>query len=74
MEQVCVAPGAGFARKALGELVAPRKADVIVLAVRKRGGEIVFNPPAEYEVAAGDFLIVMGERPGLQNLEQVLTG
>lgn len=74
MEQVCVAPRGGFARKALGELVAALKADVIVLAVRKQGGEIVFNPPAEYEIAAGDFLIVMGERPGLQNLEQVLTG
>jgi voltage-gated potassium channel len=46
---------------------------VIVLAIRKQGGETIFNPPAEFEISAGDFLIVMGERPILQELEEVLT-
>jgi voltage-gated potassium channel len=46
---------------------------VIVLAIRTQKGETIFNPPAELEISAGDFLIVMGERSGLQKLEQILT-
>lgn len=74
MEQVRVAQKAEFAKRPLGKLLESRKPDVIVLAVRKQSGEIVFNPPAEYEISAGDYLIVMGERPSLQSLEQVLAG
>ena len=74
MEQVRVAQKAEFAKMRLGKLLESRKPDVIVLAVRKQSGEIVFNPPAEFEISAGDYLIVMGERPSLQYLEQVLAG
>lgn len=73
MEQVRVAPKIPFGKKALGELLEPRKSDVIVLAVRREGGEIVFNPSADFEISEGDFLIVMGERPSLQSLEHILT-
>jgi uncharacterized protein with PhoU and TrkA domain len=34
---------------------------------------MIFNPPAEMEIVAGDFLIVMGPQPSLQNLENLLT-
>jgi len=73
MEQVCVAPGTEFVGKTFGQLLELRKSGVIVLAVRKQGGETTFNPPAEFGISAGDFLIVIGERPSLQKLEQVLT-
>jgi voltage-gated potassium channel len=73
MEQVCVAPKADFTAKPLGQLMELRKSGVIVLAIRKRGGETIFNPSAEFEISAGDFLIVMGERTSLQKLEQILT-
>jgi voltage-gated potassium channel len=73
MEQVCVSPKSGFTGKTLGQLLELRKSGVIVLAIRKSRGETIFNPPAEFEISAGDFLIVMGERPILQELEEVLT-
>ena len=73
MEQVRVAPKVPFNGKPLGQLLEPKRSDVIVLAVRKEGGEIVFNPSAEFEISAGDFLIVMGERPSLERLEQIVT-
>jgi voltage-gated potassium channel len=73
MEQVCVAPKTEFASKPIGQLLELRKSGVIVLAIRKHGGETIFNPSAEFEISAGDFLIVMGERSGLQRLEQILT-
>ena len=34
---------------------------MIVLAIRKSDGQMQFNPPAEAEIQAGDYLIVMGE-------------
>jgi voltage-gated potassium channel len=73
MEQVCVADGAELTRKTFGELTELRRSGVIVLAIRKKGGETIFNPPPEFEISAGDHLIVMGERPNLQRLEQILT-
>lgn len=73
MEQVSVAPKAGFTSKPLGQLLDLRKSGVIVLAIHKLGGETIFNPSAEFEISAGDVLIVMGERSNLQSLEQVLT-
>ena len=43
-----------------------------MLAIRTQTGETIFNPPAEVEISADDFLIVMGERSSLQKLEQIL--
>lgn len=70
MEQVAVGPGTELAGKTFGQLLELRNSGVIVLAVRKQGGETIFNPPAEFEISAGDFLIAMGERPNLQKLER----
>jgi voltage-gated potassium channel len=73
MEQVCVTPNAQLTHKTFGELAELRTSGVIVLAIRKKGGATTFNPPPEFEISAGDFLIVMGERSNLQRLEQILT-
>jgi voltage-gated potassium channel len=73
MEQLRVAQDLGPASRKLGDLV-PRGARLILLALRKSDGGMIFNPPVETEVSMGDFLIVMGEQPSLRNLEKVLTG
>jgi voltage-gated potassium channel len=72
MEQVCVTSKGELTAQTLGQLEL-RKSGVIVLAIRKRGGETIFNPPSAVAISAGDFLIVMGERSNLKKLEQVLT-
>lgn len=73
MEQVRVEPDTEFASKTLGQVLARRELGVIVLAIRKSDGQMLFNPQPETEISGGDFLIVMGQQPSLQNLEQVLT-
>ena len=40
----------------------------------KAAGEMLFNPPTEMAITAGDHLIVMGATDRLQKLEQLLTG
>lgn len=74
IEQVRVAAGTEFVGKTLREMQIRRELGIIVLAIRKASGDMVFNPPAETEICAGDFLIVMGEQMHLQNLEGRLTG
>ena len=73
MEQVCISPQSQFTRRTLSQLLDPRKSEVIVLAIRRKAGETIFNPPPNSEISPGDYLIVMGERSSLQKLEQVLT-
>jgi voltage-gated potassium channel len=73
-EQVSVPPDSPFTGKTIAQLPALRNDGMILLALRRQAGETIFNPPPETTIQAGDFLIVMGERPSLQQLEETLTG
>ncbi len=74
MEQICVMPRTDFASKTIMDLQSRRDLGVIVLALRKPDGEMVFNPPPETAIAAGDYLIVLGEQTNLERLETLFTG
>jgi voltage-gated potassium channel len=72
IEQVLVG-GNGFNSRSLAELQLRRELGVIVLAIRKADGIMLFNPAAEAEIQSGDFLVVMGESENLRRLEQMLS-
>lgn len=74
IEQVAVSARSGFVDQTLEHMQVRRDLGVIVLAIRRAGGQMVFNPPADTHIAAGDHLIVMGESDHLQKLEQQLAG
>jgi voltage-gated potassium channel len=42
---------------------------VIVLAIRRAGGRLDFNPGPEQTISAGDFLIAIGDSQKLKALE-----
>jgi voltage-gated potassium channel len=74
IEQVRVAETCEFVAKSLKDLKHLRKElGVSVLAIRKAGGQMVFNPPADQAIDGGDFLIVMGDPDGLRKLERLLA-
>jgi voltage-gated potassium channel len=73
IEQVRVSAKCEFASKTLQQMQIRRDLGVIVLAIRKTDGRMLFNPPAEAEIEGGDFLIAMGESANLRRLEQMLT-
>ena len=50
-----------------------KEVGVIVMAIRRESGEMVFNPPAETAVQGGDYLIVMGRPGNLRTLETLLA-
>ena len=73
IEQVSVDPESDFVSRSLADVQIRRDLGVIVLAIRKADGVMIFNPPAEAEISGGDHLIVMGEPENLRRLEQLLT-
>ncbi len=66
--------GGGGADKTLRELMLRGDTDVIVLAVRKPDGSMVFNPAPDTRITAGEFLIAMGAQAHLRAFDGVLAG
>lgn len=73
MEQVRVGSGIQGAAGTLGALLSTNNVNVIVLAVRGSDGRMTFNPSTDTRIAAGDFLIVLGDKASLNELERTLT-
>jgi voltage-gated potassium channel len=72
MEQLRLSQDPAVPARKLGEL-APPQPGLIVLAIGKPDGRMVFNPPVDTVVSGGDVLIAMGEQPNLRKLENILT-
>jgi len=73
IEQVRVAEGSEVVSKTIREMQLRRNVGVIVMAIRRLDGTMLFNPPADTAVAAGDYLIVMGKQDDLLALEGLLA-
>lgn len=73
LEQVPVAETSQMTARTLKEMQIGRDLGVIVLAIRHRDGQMIFNPPADTAIRGGDFLIVMGRQQNLRTLEELLS-
>lgn len=74
IEQICVTSPRAAGASTLKHLKARTGSGVMVLAVRKQGTDTVFNPSLDMEIAAGDLLIVMGQRAEVRDLERAISG
>jgi voltage-gated potassium channel len=74
IEQVRVAESSEMVSKTIREMQIGRDVGVIVMAVRKGDGKMIFSPSADTAVEGGDFLIVMGRQENLRALEGLLAG
>lgn len=73
IEQVSVAANSEMVSKTLKDMQLSRDLGVIVMAIRSRDGQMLFNPPADTAVRGGDYLIVMGRQESLRTLETLLA-
>jgi voltage-gated potassium channel len=73
VEQVRVIETSEFASRSLEQTRIRHDLGVIVLAIRKSDGHMLFNPPAETVISGGDHLIVMGEPKNLRSLEAMMS-
>ncbi|MCG6552141.1 MAG: potassium channel protein [Candidatus Magnetominusculus sp. LBB02] len=71
MEELTVTEGSEFANRSLSELGIGRKYGVIIVAVKRSSGEMLFNPTHKSIVEPGDTLIALGEVYKLRGLEEM---
>lgn len=73
LDQVPVSVTSELVGQSLRHLQLRRDLGIIVLAIRKPDGNMLFNPPAEAEICGGDCLIVMGAQDALRNLNRSIA-
>ena len=73
IEQVRVSDTSDMASKTIREMQLGRDVGVIVMAIRKGDGQMLFNPPADTAVHGGEYLIVMGRQENLRTLETLIA-
>ena len=71
IEELRVVEGSKLVGSSLHESDVRRRFGVIVLAIRREGGRLDFNPGPEQTISAGDFLIAMGDSAKLRELENL---
>ena len=70
LEEVQVSDKATFANKSLMDSGIRSEHDLIVVAIKRHKGEMLFNPNSNTEILSGDILIVLGEHTNIKGLEK----
>jgi voltage-gated potassium channel len=74
MEEVTVAPQSRLVGQTLVDSEIKANLDLLVVAIRRSGGEMLFNPHPTEKIDGGDTLIVLGEQGNLKRLEEMALG
>ena len=68
MEEVTIHGGSYLIDRSLEDAAVRANCGVIVVAIRKPSGEMIFNPVASVVLAEQDILVALGEDKGLRKL------
>jgi voltage-gated potassium channel len=71
IEEIRVGEGSSLSQTTVGGSGIHHQFGIIILAIRRAGGETRFNPTAQEPIRAGDYLIAMGEPAHLAELENL---
>jgi len=74
MEEMIVKKNSRIAKRTLTECDIRRKANIIVVAIKKPGEDIVFNPSPSVDIESGDTLLVLGDNADIDLFEQTYIG
>ena len=72
LEELRVSARARFAGMTLLESGIRKQHDLIVVAIKREYGEMLFNPTPTTTILSGDILIVLGEHQSIKDLEKEL--
>jgi voltage-gated potassium channel len=72
IEEVTVAGGELAAGETLATSRIREEMGIIVIAIKRADGEMLFNPPADARIEVGDRLVLMGQQASLRVLERRL--
>lgn len=74
MEELVVKKDSKIVNRNLTECDIRRTANVIVVAVKKPGEELVFNPSPDTKMETGDILLVLGDKNAVNQFENIYLG
>ncbi|MFZ5760029.1 MAG: potassium channel family protein [Thermodesulfobacteriota bacterium] len=74
LEELQVASTCPMVGKSLLDSNIRRDFDLIVVAIKRRGGDMQFNPNLSTEILGGDTLVVLGEYDRIKQLEKIMAG
>ncbi len=72
MEEIRVGKKAPFAKKNLMDSGIRKEYDIIVVAMKREGEEMIFNPKPDTMILPADILIVLGDQRQITALEKVI--
>jgi voltage-gated potassium channel len=73
-EQLEVDPISVLVGKRLSETVIRSELNIVIVSIRRVGGEILFNPDGETRIESGDMLIAIGNAESLRRLNTFARG
>jgi voltage-gated potassium channel len=73
MEEIPVHPSSKLINVALQDSGIRTDFNLIIVAIGKPGGEMLFNPSSESKLQGGDTVVAIGEKKNLEGLEHVLN-
>lgn len=73
MEEIPVSPDSRLANVILKDSGIRQQFNLILIAIKKPDGDMIFNPSFETVIQGGDTVIAVGEGPNLQLLEKILN-
>ncbi len=74
MEELAVGEASRLKGKSLVESGIRQEMDIIIVAIRKSSGKMIFNPSSQALIESGDTLIAMGRTEDLDRLSDILKG
>jgi voltage-gated potassium channel len=70
-EQVLIEAESPLVGRGLSETPIRAELDIVIISIRRRNGEMVFNPAAQTIIEAGDILIAIGQVEALTRLNEM---
>jgi voltage-gated potassium channel len=74
IEETKVAAWSSLVGRSLKESLVCEKFGVMIVAIKKASGHMIYNPPGDAVVESGDILIALGQRQQLDQLDQLAGG
>ncbi|MEJ2698612.1 MAG: NAD-binding protein [Desulfuromonadales bacterium] len=74
LEEIQVTAVSSLVSKTLVSSGIRRDWGIIIVGIKKKEGEMLFNPASDTLIEAGDILITLGQKAAIQNLEEVASG
>ncbi len=74
IEETAIAPGSPLAGRALKDSQLRQDLGIIIVAIKKQEGGMVYNPAPYVVIEGGDLLITLGHRQQLDRLEEMARG